>query len=122
MTANISERHAENLESLHDGKYYDRTNSKYKSKPDVTPSLFKKQEPKKCNICGKMYKGEYKDHKKWHKRWNAATEGKKKPAASKPESNHSILDQLKTVDAKLIDIMDGEKLKQLIINEIKENQ
>jgi len=120
VSSKVSESEPEYLESLHEGKYYDRTDSKYRTNSDNSWKIpFKKPEPKKCDVCGKIYNGEYKDHKKWHKRWEITPDKKTdKKTDKKPDNNHSILNQLKKVDPKLIEIMDGEKLKELIIKEI----
>jgi len=114
VRSKLSESKPEHLEVLHDGKHYDPSNPKYKQ--NATTSWFKNPEPKKCDVCGKTYNGAYKDHKKWHKRWEVTQDNNPE---NQPKNNRSILDQLKKVDPQLIEIMDGEKLKKLIINEIK---
>ena len=117
---------SENLESLHDGKYYDRTDpkfdlKKFNKKPDIKTL-------KSCKFCGKHFqeKGLWSHQARCPENPNRRTGNKsykktaaKKKIQEKKSLKKSILEQLKTLDPKLIELMNGEKLKQLIINEIK---
>jgi len=91
-----------NIQRYHDGRHYDREKFKSEERP--------------CQYCGILLhkKGLGSHEARCTKNPNRKS---KKTAVKKSENKISILDQLKDLDPKLIELMDAEKLKSLIIQE-----
>jgi len=91
------------IEPLHDGKHYDRSNPKYKVVQKIN-------DKKECKYCGCFFhkKGLGSHESRCKKNPNRKIKNKRygKKDSKKSEQNYLILEKLKELDPKLIELME----------------